>query len=73
MVNTAKQMGTAIGHTVYIRMESLTIPCTVMDVKNNWGKVRLLIRPNSGNGEQWVEMERIVYALEKALTVVNKV
>jgi hypothetical protein len=56
---TCKDMIPAIGATVAVRFEDLTIACTVSDVKISWGKPRLLIRPVSGVGQQWVELSRV--------------
>jgi hypothetical protein len=52
----------AIGAKVRVRFESLHVECTVRDVKNSYGKPRLLIVPAMGSGEQWVELSRIVNA-----------
>ena len=59
MVATAKQMHVAIGQQVNIKMESLQVTCEVKDVKNSYGRVRLLVFPLCGSGEQWIEMSRV--------------
>lgn len=56
---TAKTMLPAIGQQVNARFEDLTIHCTVQDVKQSYGRIRLLIVPVSGTGSQWVEMQRV--------------
>mgnify|MGYP001616050148 CR=1 len=56
---TARQMLPAIGQSVTVRCESLHVACTVEDVKNSYGRNRLLVRPLSGSGQQWVELERV--------------
>lgn len=59
MQQTVKQMMPAIGASVLVRFESLTVVCIVLDAKNSWGKVRLQIEPILGQGSQWVELERV--------------
>jgi hypothetical protein len=56
---TVRELTPAIGERIYVRFEQLTIDCTVVDAKNSWGQVRLLIQPVTGTGQQWVEMGRI--------------
>lgn len=63
MANTAKQMIIAVGSNVLVRCEDLWVTCVVEDVKNSYGRERLLVRPVVGDGTQWVEMSRIVRAL----------
>jgi hypothetical protein len=58
-MTTAREMVPALGTHVHVRFESLTVECWVKDVKNSYGKPRLLIVPVVGSGEQWVEMTRV--------------
>ena len=58
-MTTALDMLPAIGATVLVRFENLSILCTVKNVKNSWGKPRLLIAPVAGEGEQWIELGRV--------------
>lgn len=64
MKHTAQYMSPAIGQEIFVSMESLMIPCKVLDVKSSWGKIRLLVTPVRGEGEQWIEVERIKKVLE---------
>jgi hypothetical protein len=59
-LHTTKYFQAALGQSVLVRMENLEIPCTVLDVKSSWGKVRLQVTPLNGNGSQWIELERVV-------------
>ena len=59
-MSTCLDMLFAIGASVQVRFEDLHIACTVRNVKNSWGKPRLLVAPVSGSGEQWAELSRIV-------------
>ena len=56
---TATEMIPAVGATVLVACESLNIACIVADVKMSYGRPRLLVRPITGNGQQWVELQRI--------------
>ena len=58
--HTVRQLTPAVGEQVLVRFEELALECTVVDAKNSWGKVRLLVRPVAGVGEQWVELGRLV-------------
>ena len=59
MTHTAKYMSPAIGQQIIIHVESWMIPMIVKDVKSAWGKIRLQVEPVSGQGLQWVEMDRV--------------
>jgi hypothetical protein len=56
---TAAEMAIAIGSTILVQCESIRVACIVKDAKNSWGRVRLLVTPLQGAGEQWVEMGRV--------------
>jgi hypothetical protein len=60
MANTAREMSPAIGTVVIVRCESLEVSCIVIDVKNSYGRERLLIKPVAGEGTQWIEMSRVI-------------
>ena len=65
MTYTAKNMAVAIGAQVSIRMENLLINAEVIDAKAAYGRPRLLVRPLSGFGEQWVELSRVSRIAER--------
>lgn len=58
---TANEMIPAVGKTVGVVCENWVIPMVVRDVKESWGRVRLLVAPQDdlASGEQWVEMGRV--------------
>jgi hypothetical protein len=62
-MTTALDMIPALGARVLVRCdasrEAMQVECTVKNVKNSWGKPRLLVTPVAGSGEQWVELERV--------------
>lgn len=57
---TVNELTPAIGQYVYVRFESISVGCLVKDAKQSWGKVRLLVSPADGQGEQWIELERLL-------------
>lgn len=57
---TANQMIPAVGMLVTVRFESIDVNCAVQDVKQSYGKTRLLIEPVNGDGSQWIEVNRVV-------------
>lgn len=57
---TVQTMQSAIGKTVYLRVDSLHVSCEVTDAKSAYGRIRLLVKPVSGSGEMWVEESRLV-------------
>jgi hypothetical protein len=56
---TATEMIPALGQIAYIRFESITVLCRVMDVKQSYGRVRLQVAPTEGENRQWVELSRV--------------
>lgn len=66
---TAREMLPAIGQTVEVRFEELSVLCTVLDVKTAYGRPRLLIKPLTGTGSQWVELSRVKLTYGKSATV----
>jgi len=71
-MTTAKQMLPALGAAVLVTFESVTVECEVIDVKNSYGKPRLLISPVSGSGEQWVELGRVSLLARDAADVLAR-
>jgi hypothetical protein len=59
MAITATEMSPALGQRILVKFESMRVLCTVLDVKNVYGRERLLVAPIEGNGQQWVELSRI--------------
>lgn len=53
-----KELAETIGKTVNIRVEDFTIPVTIVDVKQSYGRTRYLVKPVSGAGIVWVEESR---------------
>lgn len=56
---TVTQVSTRIGETVLVSFESLEVWCVIIDAKYTYGRVRFLIQPTAGSGNQWVEEPRI--------------
>jgi len=58
--NTVQQLLPAVGSEVSIRVQDLVIRVTVLDAKNSYGQIRLLVTPVTGSGQQWIELGRLV-------------
>lgn len=56
---TYHDMTPAVGARVAVQYESIRVMCTVLNVKSSYGRVRLLVAPEAGSGEQWVEVTRL--------------
>lgn len=59
MASTAKEMIVVVGMTVQLAVEALWFDVKVIDVKNSWGRTRLLVIPVAGAGERWVELTSV--------------
>jgi len=55
----ASSLALYIGKTGVLRCEYLSVDVTIVDAKRSYGRTLLLVRPVSGNGEQWVEESRV--------------
>jgi hypothetical protein len=63
---TTTEMLPAIGAPVLVTYEDIRIQATVVNVKQSYGRARLLIRPTAGTGEQWVELPRVTLQTDNA-------
>ena len=70
---TCNEMVPAVGTVVMVSFESVNVACSVVDVKESWGRPRLLVAPMKGNGQQWVEMGRISRGECRAANIGNDV
>jgi hypothetical protein len=55
-----KEMASYIGKVVNLKVESLSIPVEIEDIRKVWQRVDVLISPVNGNGSQWVSLDRVV-------------
>jgi len=55
----ASALSLYIGKTGVLRCEYLSIDVAIIDAKRSYGRTLLLVRPVSGEGEQWVEETRV--------------
>lgn len=58
--NTVQQLTPAVGAIVGVRFDEMEVFCHVVDAKNSYGRVRLLVTPELGNGSQWIELSRVM-------------
>ena len=56
---TANEMLPAVGATVMVACEQLSVACVVLDAKMSYGRPRFRVRPMAGAGDQWVELQRL--------------
>lgn len=68
--STCRTMQPALGAWVQVRCEDLWIECEVKDIKNAYGRVRVLVQPLAGEGTQWVELSRTRYSEATALQAI---
>jgi antitoxin ParD1/3/4 len=54
----ASALARYIGKTGLLRCERLSVEVTIADAKRSYSRTLLLVRPVSGEGEQWVEGRR---------------
>jgi hypothetical protein len=55
-----KEMASYIGKIVNLKVESLSIPVEIEDIRKVWQRVDVLVSPVNGNGSQWVSLDRVV-------------
>lgn len=65
---TVNELLPAIGATVMVRFESVSVPCLVLDARSCWGKEQLRVEPVRGLGQQWIELGRIAHVCDQAQT-----
>lgn len=56
---TVLQMSQLVGKKVTVDLEGLDVACVVLDVKTAYGKYRLLVTPEIGSGQKWIETARV--------------
>jgi hypothetical protein len=55
----ASSLALYIGKRGVLRCEYLSVNVEILDAKRSYGRTLLLVRPVSGDGEQWVEESRV--------------
>lgn len=58
MLNVAR-LSTALGTRVLARFGGVRVWVIVEDVRKVWNRVDLLVRPESGEGSEWISMDRL--------------
>ncbi len=59
-MHTAKQMIPAVGSQVLVRFDGFGVPMMITDAKSAYGRVRLQVAPIGGQGEAWIECDRVI-------------
>ncbi len=57
---TAAEMARVIGEKCTVRCEGFAIGMKVIDVKQAYGRLRVLVEPLNGTGQQWVDTDRVI-------------
>lgn len=56
---TYHDMTPAIGQRVSVTFEQVRVTCQVLNVRTSYGRIDLLVQPESGSGHQWVGISRL--------------
>jgi len=54
-----KELLKYIGREAYLRVDTLKVVVTILDVKMSYGKIRFQVTPKNGCGLLYVEQERL--------------
>jgi hypothetical protein len=50
-----------IGKECYIKIDGMKINCKLLNIKQSYGNVRLLISPINGDGKTWKNEESVFF------------
>ena len=56
---TVAQLASLIDSSVMVRFGEMLFSCKVINSKMSYGHVRLQVRPISGSGLQWIQIDRL--------------
>ena len=56
---TVHEMQELINRRVYLPADHLLVECVVKNVKQAYGRLRVLVIPMAGKGETWVDASRV--------------
>jgi hypothetical protein len=56
---TVAQLASLIDSSVLVRFGEMQFSCKVLNSKMSYGHVRLQVRPVSGSGSQWIQLDRL--------------
>jgi hypothetical protein len=56
---TVKEMNALVSQKAAWHVEGLEVVVTIYDVKRAWGNTLVLISPDKGTGEKWVNLEKL--------------
>jgi hypothetical protein len=56
---TGRELAAMIGQNATYRVGALTLAVTVTDARTRFGNLDLLISPDAGTGEQWVQSDSV--------------
>lgn len=53
-----------VGKQGFLSVEGLQVPVKVLDVRQSWGNVHILVTPIKGEGKKWVDSNRFAEVVE---------
>jgi hypothetical protein len=56
---TGRELAAMIGQNATYRVGAMTVSVSVMDARTRFGNLDLLISPDAGTGEQWVQSDSV--------------
>ena len=56
---TGRELAAMIGQNATYRVGALSVAVVVIDARNRFGNLDLLISPGAGTGEQWVQSDSV--------------
>jgi hypothetical protein len=61
---TAVQQSKLLNAQVGVKCEGLLVSCTILDIKQAYGRYRFQVQPVAGSGSMWVEDSRLIGLVE---------
>lgn len=59
---TVREMYALINKSAGLHLDSLTIRVRILDVRTRFGISDVLVTPESGSGQKWVQLDRLSVA-----------
>lgn len=56
---TAQELAAYVGKSATLESEGVSIPVTIKDARESYGRIDVLVSPTQGEGETWVDVKRV--------------
>ena len=63
---TAREIADLLDKTATLSTEGLSVPVRIVDARENFGRMDVLVTPEGGSGQAWVSAERVKVGRGKA-------